>query len=131
MHWERIGKSLPVSVGDIRFPIVVRRRNPDTVWVFPMDGTKVWPRICPGGRPAAFRSRNGGGSWTRQSKGFPEKHGWFTVFRQAVKCDAQEPDGLYLGTTAGEIWASGDEGESWRQVALHLPQVLAIEVLER
>jgi len=131
VHWERIGKSLPVSVGDIGFPIVVHPRNPDTVWVFPMDGTKVWPRTCPGGRPAAFRSRNGGGSWTLQSKGFPETHGWFTVFRQAMKCDAQEPVGIYLGTTAGEIWASGDEGESWRQVALHLPQVLAIEVFER
>jgi hypothetical protein len=48
-----------------------------------------------------------------------------------MACDAQDPVGLYLGTTTGEIWASGDEGESWRQVASHLPQVLALEVLER
>ena len=31
-------------------------RDPDTAWVFPMDGTDVWPRISPGGRPAVYRS---------------------------------------------------------------------------
>ena len=128
-RWERIGKSLPAKVGDIGFPIVVHPRDPETLWVFPMDGTQVWPRTCPGGRPAAFRSRNGGRTWARQSKGFPERHGWFTVFRQAMTCDDRDPVGLYLGTTTGEIWTSGDEGESWQQAATHLPQVLAIEAL--
>jgi hypothetical protein len=131
VHWERIGKNLPAKVGDIGFPIAVHPRNPDTVWVFPMDGTTVWPRTSPGGRPAMFRSRNGGRSWVRLAKGFPEKHGWFTVFRQAMTCDAQEPAGVYLGTTTGEIWVSADEGESWRQAAAHLPQVVAIATLEQ
>jgi photosystem II stability/assembly factor-like uncharacterized protein len=131
VRWDRIGKGLPARVGDIGFPMVAHPRNPDTVWVFPMDGTKVWPRTCPGGRPAVFRSRNGGRSWVRQSNGFPDRQGWFTVFRQAMKCDAGEPVGLYVGTTTGEIWVSADEGESWRQAVSHLPQVLAIEVVER
>ena len=130
-RWERIGKNLPASVGDIGFPIVVHPRNPDTVWVFPMDGTSVWPRTSPGGRPAVFRSRDGGRGWTRQSKGFPARQGWLTVFRQAMTCDAQDPVGLYLGTTGGEIWASGDEGASWRPIASHLPEVLAVEVAEQ
>ena len=48
-----------------------------------------------------------------------------------MTCDARDPVGLYLGTTGGEIWASGDEGASWRQIASHLPEVLAIEVAEK
>ena len=131
VRWERIGKNIPATVGDIGFSIAVHPRDPDTVWVFPMDGTAVWPRTCPGGRPAMFRSRNGGRRWVRLAKGFPEKQAWFTVFRQAMTCDAQEPVGLYLGTTTGEIWASADEGESWRQVAAHLPHVLSVATLER
>lgn len=131
VRWERIGKNLPAKVGDIGFPIAVHPRDPDTVWVFPMDGTSVWPRTCPGGRPAVFRSRNGGRTWARLAKGFPEKHGWFTAFRQAMACDAREPVGLYLGTTAGEIWVSADEGESWRQAAAHLPPVLSVATVER
>jgi len=129
-RWERIGRNLPVEVGDIGFPVVAHPRNQDVVWVFPMDGTDVWPRTSPGGKPAVFRSRDGGASWTRQARGFPQANGWFTVFRQAMKSDTRDPVGLYLGTTAGEIWASRDEGATWRQVAAHLPRVLALEVAE-
>ena len=128
--WDRIGRNLPKEVGDIGFPIVVHPRDPDTVWVFPMDGTDVWPRTSPAGRPAAFRSRDGGATWTRQSRGFPSL-GWFSVLRQAMKCDANDPLGLYLGTTSGEVWVSRDEGATWSRVAEHLPRILSIQVAAR
>jgi hypothetical protein len=130
-QWERIGARLPPRTGDIGFPVVAHPRDADTLWVFPMDGTSVWPRTSPGGRPAVFRSRNGGKTWTRHVKGFPASQGWFTVFRQAMKCDTRDPVGLYLGTTSGEVWVSRDEGESWKCVAAHLPRILAVEVAER
>jgi photosystem II stability/assembly factor-like uncharacterized protein len=129
--WERIGTTLPTEVGDIGFPVVAHPRDPDTLWVFPMDASTVWPRTSPGGRPAAFCSRDGGRSWRRQAKGFPEGQAWTTVLRQAMRCDIADPVGLYVGTTAGQIWGSRDEGESWRPIASHLPQVLAIEVAGR
>src|SRR5262249_19083339 len=50
--WIRIGQHMPKQVGDIGFPIVVHPRDPDTAWVFPMDGTEVWPRTSPDGKPA-------------------------------------------------------------------------------
>jgi len=128
--WERIGRNLPVAVGDIGFPIVAHPRKQDVLWVFPMDGTEVWPRTSPAGKPAAYRSTDGGASWTRQAKGFPEANGWFTVFRQAMKSDTEDPVGLYLGTTAGEVWASRNEGSSWKLVASHLPRILSLEVAE-
>jgi hypothetical protein len=131
VRWERIGRNLPAEMGDVGFPIVAHPRDPDTVWVFPMDGTSVWPRTAPGGRPAVFRSRDGGRNWSRGATGFPKAHGWLTVFRQAMTCDVRDPVGLYLGTSTGEVWVSRDEGESWRQVASHLPPVLAIEALAR
>jgi len=129
-RWDRIGRNLPKDVGDIGFPIVAHPRDPDVAWVFPMDGTDVWPRTSPGGKPAAFRTRDGGISWTRQAKGFPPANGFFTVFRQAMKADTRDPVGLYLGTTSGEVWASRDEGGSWMQVAGHLPRILSLEVVE-
>jgi hypothetical protein len=122
-RWERIGRRMPKKVGDIGFPIVMHPRDPDTVWVFPMDGTTVWPRTSPQGKPAVYRSSNGGKSWTRQDRGLPPDHGWFTVLRQAFAADDRDPVGLYFGTTGGEIWASGDEGASWRCIAAHLPQI--------
>ena len=130
-RWERIGERLPPTVGDIGFPVVAHPRDEDVLWVFPMDGTEVWPRTSPGGRPAVFRSTNGGRTFTRHATGFPTAQGWFTVFRQAMKSDRQDPVGVYLGTTAGEIWASRDEGRSWKPIAAHLPRILAVEVFER
>ena len=44
--------------------------------------------------------------------------------------DAQDPLGLYLGTTCGELWMSRDEGAGWRCIARHLPEIYAVEVAE-
>jgi photosystem II stability/assembly factor-like uncharacterized protein len=125
-EWERIGRSMPPEIGDIGFSIVPHARCADTAWVFPMDGTDVWPRVSPGGRPAVYRTRDAGRTWERQDRGFPAEQGWFTVKRQAFCADMGAPQGLYLGTTGGEIWMSGDEGESWRQIAAHLPEIYSV-----
>jgi photosystem II stability/assembly factor-like uncharacterized protein len=124
--WERIGRTMPKSIGDIGFPIVLHPRDPDTVWVFPMDGTDVWPRTSPGGKPAAYRTRNGGRTWKRLDRGLPARQGWFTVKRQAFCADERDPVGLYFGTTGGELWMSTDEGERWRSLAAHLPHVYSV-----
>jgi hypothetical protein len=78
-------------------------RDPNSAWVFPMDGTDVWPRTCPGGKPAVYRTRDGGETWTRLACGFPER-AWYTVLRQSMAVDAQSEIGVYVGTTNGEVW---------------------------
>ncbi len=129
-EWKRIGESMPKRVGDVGFPIVVHPRDPDTVWVFPMDGSTVWPRTSPAGVPCAYVTRNGGKRWQRLTAGFPEQHAWWTVKRQAMTSDAQDPVGLYLGTTSGELWMSRDEGARWRCIGRHLPEIYAVETAE-
>ncbi len=126
--WKRIGRTMPKEVGDIGFPIVLHPRDPDTVWVFPMDGTKVWPRTSPDGRPASYRTRDGGRTWQRQDRGLPREQAYFTVMRQAFAADSLEPVGLYFGTTSGEIWMSSDEGAAWRVLTAHLPYVLSVTI---
>ena len=127
-RWQDIGTSMPKSVGAIGFPMVVHPRDPDTVWVFPMDGTKVWPRTSPAGKPAVYRSVNGGRSWQRQGTGLPKSQAWLTVKRQAMTADHGTPVGVYFGTSSGEIWGSRDEGRTWKCLAAHLPHVYSVEV---
>jgi len=129
-EWVRIGKRMPKRVGDIGFPMVVHPRDADTAWVFPMDGSTVWPRTSPDGIPAAYVTRNGGKSWQRLDAGLPASQAWWTVKRQAMTADAQDPVGLYFGTTSGELWASRDEGGRWTCMARHLPEVYAVEAAE-
>ncbi|MGH9867126.1 MAG: WD40/YVTN/BNR-like repeat-containing protein [Candidatus Polarisedimenticolia bacterium] len=128
--WERIGRAMPSEIGDIGFPMVAHPRDPDTAWVFPMDGTTVWPRTSVGGRPAAYRTRDAGRTWERQDRGFPRDQAWLTVKRQAMTADAGDPVGLYLGTTSGQVWMSGDEGASWRTLASHLPEIQSVTAAE-
>ena len=126
-RWRHIGATMPAEVGDIGFPVVLHPRDPDTLWVFPMDGTENWPRTSPDGRPAVYCSRDGGERWERQDSGLPRQQAWWTVKRQAFCADAGEPLGLYFGTTSGQLWASLDEGASWQCIAEHLPEIFAVE----
>ncbi|MFN8036343.1 MAG: glycosyl hydrolase [Acidimicrobiia bacterium] len=125
-RWVRIGDNMPADVGDIGFPIEMHPRDPQTAWVFPMDGTDVWPRTSPGGRPAVFVTRDGGASWTRGDRGLPSP-AYFTVKRQAMTVDDHDDVGVYFGTTSGELWASRDEGASWTCIAAHLPEIYSLE----
>jgi photosystem II stability/assembly factor-like uncharacterized protein len=126
-RWTDIGATMPKTVGSIGFPLVVHPRDPETLWVFPMDGSTVWPRVSPGGRPAVYRSVNGGRTWQRQGVGFPTAQAWWTVKRQAMTVDHAGTVGVYFGTTSGEVWGSRDEGRTWKCLARHLPHIYAIE----
>jgi len=128
--WQRIGDNMPRAVGDIGFPIAAHPSDPDTVWVFPMDGTQLWPRTPPGGKPSVYRTRDGGRRWQRLDDGLP-RTAWWTVYRQAMDADRGERrTALYFGTTSGEVWGSRDGGERWERIAEHLPRILSLRVSE-
>jgi photosystem II stability/assembly factor-like uncharacterized protein len=95
-----------------------------------MDGTDVWPRTSPDGRPAVYVTRDSGASWQRLARGLPAEQAWFTVRRQAMSADARDPVGVYFGTTSGSVWASADAGAEWSEIARHLPLVHAVETAE-
>ena len=124
-RWQRIGDNMPREVGDIGFPLTCHPRDPDTCWVFPMDGGTVWPRVSPDGRPAVFRTRDAGETWQRQGTGLPER-AWYTVLRQAMAHDGRDELGLAFGTTSGDVYHSGDEGQRWHSIARHLPKVFSV-----
>src|SRR6266404_3590290 len=126
-EWVRIGRRMPKRVGDIGLPMVVHPRDADAAWVFPMDGTSVWPRTSPAGHACVYVTRDGGRSWQRLDAGLPQSQAWLTVKRQAMAADARDPVGLYFGTTSGELWMSRDEGERWSCIARHLPEIYAVE----
>ncbi|MFB9732033.1 exo-alpha-sialidase, partial [Ornithinimicrobium kibberense] len=77
-----------------------------------------------------WRSRDGGGSWEALRDGLPQEACFFTVLRQGMTGDRRDPAGVYFGTNTGSVFASHDEGDTWTEVARHLPTVLAVEVLE-
>ncbi|MFZ2491345.1 MAG: exo-alpha-sialidase [Thermoanaerobaculia bacterium] len=119
--WTSIAKGLPSDFG---FPIVVHPRDPDTVWVVPLEPAT---RTCPGGAPAVWRSADGGGSWNRLTQGFPEKESFFTVQRDAMDIDAMPSPALYLGTTTGQLWIGRDGGQRWSRLFDSLPPIHCVK----
>ena len=127
MRWTDIGTGMPKAVGYVGLPMVAHPHDDSTAWIFPMDGTSVWPRVSPGGKPAAYRTRDAGKTWKRQSEGMPKTQAWWTVKRQAMTADLLPTVGVYFGTTSGEVWGSRDEGRTWKCLAAHLPEIYAVE----
>ncbi len=123
--WDDITEGLPSTFG---FPIRVHPRDPDTIWVMPLNGDAAG-RFPPDAQPAVWKSEDAGRNWSAKRDGLPEQ-AFFTVLRQAMSGDTSDPSGVYFGTNTGSIFASLDEGESWSEIVQHLPTVLCVEVME-
>lgn len=123
--WSNKSAGLPSDFG---FPVAVHPRDPETLWVIPMNGDSSG-RFPPDAQAAVWKSVDGGDSWTACRDGLPQEACFFTVLRQSMATDRAEPAGVYFGTNSGSVFASADEGDSWSEVARHLPTVLCVEVL--
>ena len=126
--WTRIEKGLPLNPAygaPFGFPMVAHPHDRGTAYVAPLVGDGN--RVMPGGAMAVYRTTNGGKSWSKLTKGLPQKGAWFTVLRDGMRSDGNDPAGIYVGTTTGQLYASRDEGDSWRLIADHLPQVQSVE----
>lgn len=123
--WEEITEGLPSTFG---FPVGAHPRDPGTLWVFPLNGDSAG-RFPVGARALVWKSVDGGETWVGMGKGLPERDFFGTVLRQAMAVDRGAPCGVYFGTNTGSVFASADEGESWSEVARHLPTVLSVEVM--
>ena len=125
--WQDITPGLPSTFG---FPIAVHPRAAQTLWVIPLNGDSAG-RYPPDASAAVWKSTDGGETWADKRTGLPGQNCYFTVLRQAMATDVATPAGVYFGTNTGSVFASRDEGDSWDEIARHLPTVLSVEVMER
>lgn len=120
--WTDVSAGLPSRFG---FPMGVHPDDPDTAWVLPLNGDTEG-RFPPDASAAVWKTVDGGRSWARKGAGLPQKGCFFTVLRQgmAVGSDAS----VAFGTNTGSVFLSSDAGETWDEVARHLPTVLSVEM---
>ncbi len=123
--WDDVTAGLPSTFG---FPVVVHPHDPRKLWVFPLNGD-MEGRFPPDARAAVWHSSDGGATWRDQRNGLPQEACFFTVLRQGMASDQAAVPALYFGTNSGSVFGSFDEGESWVEIARHLPTVLSVEAL--
>ncbi len=119
-QWRDVADGVPSDFG---FPVVAHPRRSGTAYVIPHGGESRWTSE---GRCRVYRTSDGGASWEPLSNGLPQEGAYITVLRDAFCADEMEQPGLYFGTRSGELYGSFDDGESWRQLADHLPPVLCV-----
>jgi photosystem II stability/assembly factor-like uncharacterized protein len=124
--WEEITEGLPSTFG---FPVGAHPRDRDTLWVFPLNGDSIG-RYPTGGRALVWKSTDGGETWQGKGQGLPAQDCFFTVLRQGMAVSRDRPCGVAFGTNSGSVFYSADEGESWQEVARHLPTVLSVEFMQ-
>jgi hypothetical protein len=122
-QWREVGADdLPSTFG---FPVVADPNHPGTAYVLPLTSDEF--RCTPDARLRVYRTTDGGASWQALEQGLPQENAWLTVLRDGFAADALDPAGLYLGTRTGDVFGSPDAGESWRELARHLPPVLCVK----
>jgi photosystem II stability/assembly factor-like uncharacterized protein len=115
--WEDVSAGLPCRHG---FPVAAHPRDRETAYVVPRDDAPG------GGRLAVWRTRDAGGHWERLDRGLPGGPVHTRVLRRGLASDGLAPAGVYLATFSGRLFASPDEGETWRTVAPYLPPILSL-----
>jgi serine/threonine protein kinase len=120
-NWMDIANGVPSDFG---FTMVMHPRNPDCVYIVPVESDQF--RCTCDGRLRVYRTRNGGASWEPLVRGLPQKGAYETVLRDAMTVDSFDPVGIYFGTRSGQLFGSRDEGKTWQKILDGLPSVVCV-----
>jgi len=111
---------IPSSFG---FAVAPHPTDRDRAWFVPAEKDEA--RIPTGGRFLVTETRDGGATFRSHTRGLPQGPAYDLVYRHALAIDATGT-GLAMGSTSGNLWASGDSGQSWQHLSAHLPPIAAL-----
>jgi hypothetical protein len=119
--WRDIASGVPSDFG---FAMVAHPRDPDTVFILPIESDEF--RCTPEGKLRVYRTRNAGASWEPLTRGLPQKGAFETVLRDGMATDGLAPAGIYFGTRSGQVFGSRDEGKTWKRLVGGLPAIVCV-----
>ncbi|MBM3138757.1 MAG: hypothetical protein FJZ92_00755 [Chloroflexi bacterium] len=96
------GKTWPPVCRRSGFAIAVSQCEPDAVYVVPLEFERENFRACPG-QLAVYRTLDGGTNWERLTAGLPGPHDSQSFCREGLATDGLDPEGVYVGTSNGEL----------------------------
>lgn len=120
--WRDVANGVPSDFG---FAMQEHPRDADSVYILPLESDQF--RCVPEAKLRVYRTRDAGASWEPLGRGLPQRDAYETVLRDALAADPLDPAGIYFGTRSGKLFASADEGDSWREIADGLPSIVCVK----
>ena len=120
--WQDVTEGLPSFHG---FPLAVTHTEPDAVFVVPLAFEEDNFRVARE-QFAVWRTTDAGASWECLANGLPGPHDYQSVYREGLDTDGLSPEGVYVGTTNGQVFASPDCGDHWQRLPGTLPPILSV-----
>jgi photosystem II stability/assembly factor-like uncharacterized protein len=121
--WTEITEGLPSDFG---FAAAVHPHDKDTFYVIPVDPGHA--RTMHDGKASVWRTQDAGSTWRRLHEGLPQEDAYLGVLREGMTNDRLDSPGFYFGTSTGQVFATVDEGDSWKKIASYLPAISSVEV---
>jgi BNR/Asp-box repeat len=120
--WHDIANGVPSDFG---FAMQMHPHDADTVYIVPLESDQF--RCTPDAKLRVYRTSNAGKSWQPLARGLPQSNAYETILRDAMTADSFQPAGIYFGTRSGKLFGSGDNGDSWTEIADGLPPVVCVK----
>ena len=95
------------------------------MYIVPLQSDEF--RVVPEAKLRVYRTRNAGASWEPLTGGLPQAQAFENVLRDGLTADTHERAGIYFGTRSGKLFASADEGDSWKEIGGTLPPVCCVK----
>jgi photosystem II stability/assembly factor-like uncharacterized protein len=118
--WEEIENGLPSNFG---FGLTVSESG--SAFIVPLQ--KDAERFTCEGKLRVYRTRDEGESWQPLTKGLPQKNAYEVVLRDAV---TSVGDNIFFGTKNGKLFASMNDGDSWKMIEGSLPEICCVKAYE-
>jgi photosystem II stability/assembly factor-like uncharacterized protein len=106
-------------------PLALHPRDPDRLWLALLEDAadhEDIPRVRT--RLEVLESHDGGLSWHDRSAGLPTVD--CNIYREGFVADASTPTNLYLGTSAGAVFHTTEDGVAWQVLADGLPSIRVV-----
>ena len=117
--WKAVSKS--GELAHFGFAISADEEDPDVAWVVPAVSDTL--RVAVDRKLAVCRTVDGGKTWKAQRSGLAQKNVFDITFRHALD---KSRGTLAFGTTTGNVFWSGNRGQSWDCVGNHFPPVYSV-----
>lgn len=105
------------------FPMAINRKGDK--FLVPLESSEQ--RTSVAGELAVYRRSRDAAAWEPAGPILPQEPRYTSVLRDAMTVDDQDQQGVYFGTTSGDVYCSLDNGDTWARLPGQLPRVLTVK----